>query len=65
MNDEAQAALQPYEVVACPVILRERIDHQDWSTQGVTAPEFAPRRAAALEMQRLEEGTGHVQKHGR
>ena len=61
VNDEAQAALQQYEVVACPVILHERIDHQHSFTQGMTAPEFAPRGAAALEMQRLEEWIGNVQ----
>ena len=65
MDDEAQAALQQYEVVACPVILRERIDHRHAFTQGMTAPEFAPRGAAALEMQRLEEWIGNVQENGR
>ena len=49
VNDEAQAALQQYEVVACPVVLPERIDDQHSFTQGMTAPEFAPRGAAALE----------------
>ena len=37
VNKEAQAAIQEYEVIACPVILHQRIDHQHAFTEGLTA----------------------------
>ena len=64
VNEEAQTAIREYSVVACPVILHQRIDHQHSFTQGMTAPEFAPRGAAAEEMQALEKWIRDVQKNG-
>ena len=64
VNEEALEAIRQYEVVACPVILHQRIDHQHSFTRGMTAPEFAPRGAAAEEMQALERWIHDVQKNG-
>lgn len=65
VNDEALEVIRQYEVVSCLVILHHRIDHQHSFTQGMTAPEFAPRGAAAQEMQSLEEWIRTVRNNGR
>ena len=61
VNKEAEAAIQEYEVMACPVILHQRIDHQHAFTEGLTAAEFAPKGQAAEEIRELEKWIERVQ----
>ena len=63
INREAEAAIQEYQVLRCPVVMHQRIDHQHAFTQGQSAPEFASRGMAAQEMRRLEEWIRNVQSH--
>ena len=64
VNREAEAAIREYSVVACPVILHQRIDHQHSFTQGLTANEWAAKGGAADEMTRLEEWIRKVEQNG-
>ena len=61
VNKEAEAAIQQYDVMACPVILHQRIDHQHAFTEGLTAAEFAPKGQAAEEIRELEKWIERVQ----
>ena len=58
---EAETAIRQYQVVPCPVILHQRIDHQHAFTQGMSAPEFAPTGHAAEEIRELEKWIESVQ----
>ena len=63
VNKETRATIDEYEVMACPVVLHQRIDHQHAFTEGLTAAEFAPKGQAAEEIRELEKWIERVQSH--
>ena len=53
LTDQALAAIQGYGVVACPVVVHQRIEHVHAFTAGLAATESAPVGKAAGEIDRL------------